>query len=124
MAAYARPFNSFRRINHLILTLTLALLAACSSIPDDWKGMSTDEISQWQQIGFKAEAAQRWKKAGFDPIAADSWNRADFNLKDAVEWYQEKFDAREAQSWVKGGFDLDDAIENRAKGLSPIGYTK
>lgn len=122
MAALFNP-QSHRCISarQLLLATSLLLLSACSSVPSDWSGMSTDEISQWQQVGFNAKTAQSWRHEGFDPAAAHSWTQANFELDDALEWHQQKFQATEAQAWIKGGFDLDEAIENRAKGLTPIG---
>jgi hypothetical protein len=121
--AVSFSLSSHRRVfcRNLLLATSFVLLSACSSVPSDWSGMSTDEISQWQQVGFNAKTAQSWRSEGFDPAAAHSWTQANFELDDALEWHQQKFQAAEAQAWIKGGFDLDDAVEHRAKGLTPIG---
>lgn len=113
--------RSLRQAMQQLLLASTFVLTACSSVPTDWRNMSTEEINQWQQIGFNAKSAQSWRSEGFDPESAHSWSQAHFELDDALEWHQQKFQALEAQAWIKGGFDLDEAVENRAKGLTPIG---
>lgn len=98
----------------------VAVLAACSSVPDDWRDMSQTEIGVWQSCGFTPKEAQQWRSQQFDGEAACAWKNAGFELDDAMAWSKEKFTADEAKTWVQTGFDLDDAVENRNKGLAPI----
>jgi hypothetical protein len=125
--------------------LVLAVIA-CASTPT-WKGMSESDIASWQQLGINAEGAHEFQKAGLTPKDVEGWYAAgvktseqilewhgkgfgsseaaewiqqQFSSKDAVSWKKENFTAAQAGKWKAGGFDLDDAIENREKGLQPI----
>jgi len=55
-----------------------------------------------------------------DASSAGAWQDAGFKLDDAKAWSKQNFTPVEAKSWRVGGFDLEDAMKNRAKGLTPI----
>ncbi|MCL6414038.1 hypothetical protein MIB92_00110 [Aestuariirhabdus sp. Z084] len=99
--------------------LCLLVLAGCAS-KATWEGMNEDDISSWKSAGFSAEAAQMWGEYKFNATEAAAWRDQGFEARDAARWAEEKFTAEQAGSWKQGDFDLDDAIDNRAKGLSPI----
>lgn len=129
----------------LILSLAL-MLGACASTPT-WEGMSESEIAAWKAMDLTAESAQKfsraglssddvaawreagltgtdailaWSKTGWKPESAASWLERDFDLETASEWAKERFTAEEASVWMKSGFDLDQAMDNREKGLTPV----
>ena len=133
-------------LNHLGLVLAAMLLSACASTPTwegmseteiaDWKelhvgpgdaqayreaGLETKAVSQWMDNGFKsAKAVLAWQKAGFTAAKAGAWNSKGFSLDQAVEWKQESFSPDEANEWKTAGFNLQDSIDSRKKGLTPI----
>ena len=106
-------------ISRLFLVGFFAILVACASAPT-WEDMSQQEISDWKALAFDAETAQAWKEEGFTPATAAVWSGAGFNLETAAPWRNESFTAEETTSWIEGGFDLDQAIKNRATGLTPV----
>ena len=112
-------------MNHFLKKVALGAIvcafAACSSLPKDWSGMSTEAISQWEQNGFNAEQAQIWKAAGFAPAEASGWKKATLDAKTAQKWKAQSFTSEEAVGWIKKEMDLDEAVDHRAKGLQPIG---
>jgi hypothetical protein len=107
-------------LSRLALVAAIGLLSACSSAPNDWSGMSSEEIAAWKAADFAPEVAQKWYRAGFPAEFAARWQARGFELDKALAWNEEKFGPEEAHEWIAAGFDLDDAVENRNKGLAPI----
>ena len=107
-------------LSRLALVLVISLLSACSSAPNDWSGMSTEEISAWKAADFAPAVAQKWHSAGFTADLASRWQTMGFELDTARTWSEDKFKPEEAHEWISAGFDLDDAIGDRSKGLAPI----
>ncbi len=132
-----------RKIAFICFTL---FLVACSSTPS-WKGMSESEISSWKNIGVTVEQVAvytkakmspdqvnewfeqgftnskeiiAWASSNFSAEDASGWKSSGFNMEDAIDWAENKFTFAEAKEWRDAKFDLDDAISNRAKGLSPV----
>lgn len=105
----------------LILTAcTSALLFACASTPT-WEGMSEETIAAWKANGLDAGQAQFYTEEGISAQVYGEWKAVNITDSDVIlEWTEEKFTASKAKAWIDGGFDLDDAIENRAKGLTPV----
>ena len=64
-----------RFLQKVALGAVVCILAACSSLPKDWSGMSTEDIRQWEENGFNAKQAQIWKAAGFAPTEANDANQ-------------------------------------------------
>ena len=133
--------------NFVCLLSALLIFTACSSTPNDWSGMSQNEISNWQalnlgpvsaqvlkQSGLSPEATQkwldagikkidqilRWQEYGFSAQQASQWKQSQFSAETAATWMAENFSAQDAKQWLAAGFELNDAIKNRSKGLEPI----
>ncbi len=107
-------------LSRLALVAAIGLLSACSSAPNDWSGMSSDEIAAWKAADFTPAVAQQWYRAGFPAEFAARWQARGFELDTAILWSEEKFKPDEAHEWIAAGFDLAEAVENRNKGLAPI----
>ena len=130
------------------LAAMLVLVSACASKQPDWSGMSQSEIANWQQLGFGPGSAQtlkssgltpdetnnwigigvsgvdqilQWQGLGFSSQSAADWIKSGFNANTAAQWLGKQFTAQDAKQWIDSGFDLETAIENRSKGLQPIG---
>ncbi|MCL1046295.1 hypothetical protein L2737_13335 [Shewanella electrodiphila] len=110
-------------MNKLIVILVACLLYGCASAPT-WKGMSERDIAEWKAIGFDAAQAQTWSKKGFNAEQSQLWSKASFDVESAMDWSKEKFNPEEAATWKQAGFKLDDAIDDRAKGLTPVKMDK
>ncbi|WP_076537084.1 hypothetical protein [Shewanella sp. UCD-KL21] len=104
----------------LIGAIFICLIYGCASSPATWEGMSERDIADWKAIGFDAAKAQKWSKSGFNAEQSQQWTQASFNVESAAEWSKEKFNPEEAGTWKQSGFELEDAIEDRAKGLTPV----
>ena len=99
-----------------IAAVMSVMLFACASSPT-WEGMSEDDIAQWKANGFDARSAQVWHRGGFNAIQSKAWMEAKFDVDSAKDWSEEKFSAA---NWSQSGFELDDAVEERSKGLTPL----
>ena len=103
----------------LVLALLALAMAGCASPP--WLGMAESEIAAWKQMDVGADLAQEWRRAGFGPAEAAPWIEEGIDARTAKRWDRELFSADQAASWRGADFSLDEAIENRARGLAPIG---
>jgi hypothetical protein len=122
------------------------LIGACAGAPT-WKDMSEAEIASWKALGVEAGDAQTFKKAGLSTTDVEAWHAAGIKAsKDILDWHKKGFTAEEAGGWVKeqfsleeagnwkkkeftseeagkwkaAGFKLNEAVNNREKGLQPI----
>ncbi|OUS32723.1 hypothetical protein A9Q98_00970 [Thalassotalea sp. 42_200_T64] len=129
-----------------LILFFMVLLSACASAPS-WEGMSESEISNWKDIGvtvdqvdtyveagMKPEQVKVWFEQGFNnaneiipwasnkftPEDAAGWKASGLSVEGAFQWASNKFSYSEAKMWRDENFELDDAIDNRAKGLSPV----
>ena len=104
----------------IIVALFVALfMSACSS--PTWDNMSEDTIAAWKAQGVDVETANYLTDKNVTPAAYGEYKAA--GISDAelvVDWSAAKFKGADAKAWMDGGFELDDAVENRAKGLSPV----
>jgi len=96
------------------------IMFACSSKPT-WDNMSEEAISAWKSFGVGAELANKFSDNQISPELYGEWKAVDLTDPEIViSWNESKFSAISAKSWITGGFSLDEAVENRAKGLSPV----
>jgi len=85
------------------------------------EGLHPTEIEGWHKAGFKdAKDIDAWHGAGFNAEDSAAWKAHGFNAKDAKRWSAKEFTAENAQVWTKAGMSLDEAIEDRSKGLQPV----
>lgn len=102
----------------IVPLLTALLLSACSST---WDNMSEDTIGAWKAAGVDVEMANQLTENNITPEQYTQWK--DVKITDPeviIEWSKEMFSAEDAKAWMDSGFDLDDAVDNRADGLSPV----
>lgn len=96
------------------------LVLGCASKPT-WNNMSEESISAWKASSVNAAVANKLTKHGITPEQYKLWkDLAIENVDTIIAWSGNKFTAESAKSWIDSGFSLNEAIANRAKGLSPV----
>jgi hypothetical protein len=104
----------------VFVLFTLILISACVSKPT-WDNMSEEVISEWKLHAVGAELANEFTESGITPKAYSEWKAVEITDPETIiSWDESKFTAVSAKSWISSGFSLDEAVENRAKGLSPV----
>ncbi|MCM8538551.1 MAG: hypothetical protein NE334_21595 [Lentisphaeraceae bacterium] len=106
-------------MRNLLSLLTFLALFSCST--PTWDNMTEADISSWKSMNVDIEKANSLNYAGVSPAEYSEWKNHGFTQVDKItNWKKQKFSPTEAAQWVKGGFSVDQAVENRQKGLQPV----
>ena len=74
-------------LSRLALVAAIGLLSACSSAPNDWSGMSSEEIAAWKAADFAPRSCTKMvSHAGFPAEFAARWQARGFELETALAW--------------------------------------
>ena len=104
----------------IMVLLAVLFFTACASKPT-WDNMSEETIAAWKSHDVGAELANEFIENEISPKLYGEWKSVELTDPDIIiPWNESKFSAASAKSWISGGFSLDEAVENRAKGLSPV----
>ena len=104
----------------IAVLLTALFLTACASKPT-WDNMSEETIAAWKSHGVEAAQANQFTASGISPDVYSEWKAEGITEPEVIiVWNEGKFSADSAKAWISGDFSLDEAVENRAKGLSPV----
>ncbi|WDE98014.1 hypothetical protein PQO03_19510 [Lentisphaera profundi] len=102
-----------------ILFITL-FISACAS-KATWDNMSEEKIAAWKTQGVDAELASELTENAITPEKYGAWKAVKITDPETIiAWNGSKFSAEASKNWMSGGFTLDEAVDNRAKGLSPV----
>lgn len=108
-----------------IAVLIVALFMSACASKATWDNMSEETISAWKAEGVDAALANKFTEHSITPEKYGDWKALKItNAETIIAWNESKFSADAAKNWMSGGFTLDEAVENRAKGLSPVKKTQ
>jgi len=110
--------------NFIAVLIVALFMSACAS-KATWDNISEESIAAWKAEGVDAALANQYTEHSITPEKYGEWKA--LKITDAetiIAWNGSKFSADAAKNWMSGGFTLDEAVDNRAKGLSPVKKTK
>ncbi|MDD7985819.1 hypothetical protein PQO01_12745 [Lentisphaera marina] len=105
----------------IISVLLIALFMSACASKATWDNMSEETIAAWKAQGVEAALANEYTDNAITPEKYGEWKALKITDSETIiAWNESKFSADAAKNWMSGGFTLDEAVENRAKGLSPV----
>jgi hypothetical protein len=112
-------------MKNFIAVLILALFMSACASKVTWDNMSEETIAAWKAEGVDAVLANKFTEHSITPEKYGEWKVLKITDHETIiAWNESKFSADAAKNWMAGGFTLDEAVENRAKGLSPVKKTQ